>query len=230
MITWIETYLPNVYKLGLFGDAGWLTAIYNTLFMTILPFVIGGFVGLVVGLFLVIAGPNGVVQRPKLTFIVDKITSIFRAIPFIILLAILSPLTLLLTRETLGPVAALVPLSFAVFPFFARQVQVVLSELDRGVIEASQASGATLWDLIWVYLSEGLPDLVRVSTVTLISLVGETAMAGAIGAGGLGTLAVSYGYQNYREDITWVATIIILLLIFGIQFLGDFLTKRLSHR
>lgn len=230
MLSWIETYLPNVYKLGLFGDAGWVTATYNTLFMTIVPFIIGGFVGLVVGLFLVLAGPNGVIQSPKLMFMVDKLTSIFRAIPFIILLAILSPLTLLLTRETLGPVAALVPLSFAVFPFFARQVQVVLSELDRGVIEASQASGATLWDLVWVYLSEGLPDLVRVSTVTLISLVGETAMAGAIGAGGLGTLAVSYGYQNYREDITWVATIIILLLIFLIQFLGDFLTKRLSHR
>ena len=122
------------------------------------------------------------------------------------------------------------PTLFAVFAFFARQVQVVLAELDGGVIEAAQASGATFWDIVGVYLSEGLPDLIRVTTVTLISLVGETAMAGAVGAGGIGNVAIAYGFNRYNHDVTILATIIIILIIFTIQFLGDFLTKKLSHK
>ena len=150
--------------------------------------------------------------------------------PFIILLAIIAPVTYWIVGTNLGMTAALVPLSAATFPFFARQVQVVLAELDQGVIEAAQASGATLWDIIKVYLSEGLPDLIRVSTVTLISLVGETAMAGAIGAGGLGYIAIYYGYNRSNTDVTLVATLLILILIFLIQFIGDFLTNKLSHK
>ena len=169
----IQTYLPNAYELGLTGDAGWLTAILNTLYMTIVPFVIGGGVGLVFGLLLVLMGPEGVIENKVVCWIIDKVTSVFRAIPFVILIAVLAPLTMLLMQTNLGATAALVPLSFATFPFFARQVQVVFSELDRGVIEAAQASGATFWDIVKVYLSEGFPDLIRVSTVTLISLVGE---------------------------------------------------------
>jgi len=203
----IQTYLPNVYKMGWAGQAGWGTAIYLTLYMTVLSFIIGGFLGLVA-----------------------RVTSIFRAVPFIILLAVLSPFSHLIVGTSIGPNAAIVPLSFAVFAFFARQVQVVLAELDGGVIEAAQASGATFWDIVGVYLSEGLPDLIRVTTVTLISLVGETAMAGAVGAGGIGNVAIAYGFNRYNHDVTILATIIIILIIFTIQFLGDFLTKRLSHK
>lgn len=230
MLEWIELYLPNVYKLGWSGDAGWGMAIYNTLYMTVVPFLIGGTAGLSAGLLLVMTAPGGVIENKYLFWALDKIASVFRAIPFIILLAIMMPLTLLLVKTILGPNAANVSLSVAVFAFFLRQVQVVLSELDRGVIEAAQASGATTWDIVGVYLSEGLPDLIRVSTVTLISLVGETAMAGAIGAGGLGNTAISYGYNRYNNDVTWVATLIILLLIFSIQFIGDYLTRRVSHK
>lgn len=229
-MSFIETYLPNVYKLGWEGDAGWKLAIINTLYMTFVPFIIGGLVGLATGLLLVLTGSNGIVKNRVINWIVDKIISVFRAIPFIILIAILGPLTYFILQDTLGPTAALVPLSFATFAFFARQVQVVFSELDRGVIEAAQASGATLWDIILVYLGEGLPEIVRVSTVTLISLVGETAMAGAIGAGGLGNVAISYGHNRFNGDITCVATILILLLIFLIQFIGDTLTRLISHR
>lgn len=230
MLELIQTYLPNVYKLGWSGDAGWGMAIYSTLYMTLVPFLIGGTAGLTGGLLLVMTAPGGVMENKVIYFILDKIASIFRALPFIILLAILGPLTRLLVGTTLGENAANVPLSVAVFAFFLRQVQVVLSDLDKGVIEAAQASGATTWDLVWVYLSEGLPDLIRVSTVTLISLVGETAMAGAIGAGGLGRTAISYGYNRFNQDVTWVATLMILLLIFTIQFLGDSLTRKISHR
>ncbi|MFS1663006.1 methionine ABC transporter permease [Streptococcus sp. zg-JUN1979] len=230
MTEWIQTYLPNVYQMGWTGSYGWLTAINQTLYMTFWSFLIGGFMGLVAGLFLVLMGPRGVIANSLAFNILDKIVSVFRALPFIILLAFIAPVTRAIIGTTLGSQAALVPLSLAVFPFFARQVQVVLAELDGGVIEAAQASGATLWDIILVYLGEGLPDLIRVSTVTLISLVGETAMAGAIGAGGLGSVAITKGYNYSRDDITLVATILILVLIFIIQFLGDFLTKKLSHK
>lgn len=230
MLEWIQTYLPNVYNIGWTGDNGWLAAINATLYMTIISFIIGGFLGLLAGLFLVLTGPGGVIENRPVFQVLDKVTSVFRAIPFIILLAILAPVTFFIVKTNLGATAALVPLSAATFPFFARQVQVVLSELDRGVIEAAQASGATLFDIIKVYLSEGLPDLIRVSTVTLISLVGETAMAGVIGAGGLGNVAISYGYNRSNTDVTFVATLAILLLIFAIQFIGDVLTRKLSHR
>ncbi|HEP5993604.1 TPA: ABC transporter permease [Streptococcus pyogenes] len=226
----IQTYLPNVYELGWSGDAGWGLAIWNTLYMTIVPFIVGGAIGLLLGLLLVLTGPDGVIENKTICWVIDKVTSSFRAIPFVILIAILASFTYLLLRTTLGATAALVPLTFATFPFYARQVQVVFSELDKGVIEAAQASGATFWDIVKVYLSEGLPDLIRVSTVTLISLVGETAMAGAIGAGGLGNVAISYGYNRFNNDVTWVATIIILLIIFAIQFIGDSLTRRFSHK
>jgi len=230
MTEWIETYLPNVYRIGWEGTNSWPDAIYATLYMTSISFVVGGLLGLIIGLFLVLTGPNGVIENKVAFQILDKITSVFRAIPFIILLAIIAPVTYWIVGTNLGMTAALVPLSAATFPFFARQVQVVLAELDQGVIEAAQASGATLWDIIKVYLSEGLPDLIRVSTVTLISLVGETAMAGAIGAGGLGYIAIYYGYNRSNTDVTLVATLLILILIFLIQFIGDFLTNKLSHK
>ena len=230
MTEWIETYLPNVYRIGWEGTNSWPDAIYATLYMTSISFVVGGLLGLIVGLFLVLTGPNGVIENKVAFQILDKITSVFRAIPFIILLAIIAPVTYWIVGTNLGMTAALVPLSAATFPFFARQVQVVLAELDQWVIEAAQASGATLWDIIKVYLSEGLPDLIRVSTVTLISLVGETAMAGAIGAGGLGYIAIYYGYNRSNTDVTLVATLLILILIFLIQFIGDFLTNKLSHK
>ena len=230
MTEWIETYLPNVYHIGWEGTNSLPDAIYATLYMTSISFVVGGLLGLIVGLFLVLTGPNGVIENKVAFQILDKITSVFRAIPFIILLAIIAPVTYWIVGTNLGMTAALVPLSAATFPFFARQVQVVLAELDQGVIEAAQASGATLWDIIKVYLSEGLPDLIRVSTVTLISLVGETAMAGAIGAGGLGYIAIYYGYNRSNTDVTLVATLLILILIFLIQFIGDFLTNKLSHK
>ncbi|MGT2930679.1 methionine ABC transporter permease [Streptococcus dentasini] len=230
MIEFFETYLPNAYSLGWGGDAGWWSAIKDTLYMTFWGFVIGGSLGLIAGLFLVLTGPRGVIENRPVFWVLDKLVSVFRAIPFIILVAVLSGVTKVFVGSTIGATAALVPLSAATFPFFARQVQVVFSEMDYGVIEASQASGATLWDIVKVYLSEGLPELVRISTVTLISIVGETAMAGAIGAGGLGNFAIFQGYTYSRTDVTIVATVLILLIIFIIQFAGDFLTHKISHR
>ena len=230
MIEWIQTHLPYVYQMGWSGPYGWQTAITQTLYMTFWSFIIGGFMGLVGGLFLVLMGPRGVIENRLVFNILDKVVSVFRAFPFIILLAFISPVTRAIVGTTLGSDAALVPLSLAVFPFFARQVQVVLSELDSGVIEAAQASGATLWDIILVYLREGLPELIRVSTVTLISLVGETAMAGAIGGGGLGDLAIRYGYQRFRPEIMLATVVILIILVQAVQFAGNTLAKRLDKK
>lgn len=230
MNAWIESTFANVIKMGWDTPYGWKIAIESTIYMTFWSFVFGGLLGLIAGLLLVLTGPRGVLENKYVFWILDKVASLFRAIPFIILLAVISPVTKLIVGKSIGMTAALVPLSLSVFPFYARQVQVVLSEMDRGVIEAAQASGATIWDIIRVYLREGLPDLIRVTTLTLISLIGYTAMAGAIGSGGLGNVAISYGYNRSDHDVTFVATLLILIMIFFVQFVGDFLTKKINHR
>lgn len=230
MQEWLQTHLPNVIKMGWDTPTGWLTAIEATLYMTFWSFLWGGLLGLLTGLLLVLTGPRGVLENKVVFWILDKVTSLYRAIPFIILLSLMVPVTRYIVGTGIGAKAALVPLALSVFPFYARQVQVALSELDRGVIEAAQASGATIVDIIGVYLREGLPELIRVTTLTLISLIGYTTMAGAIGSGGIGNVAISYGYNRYANDVTLVATVIILVMIFFVQFVGDFLTKKINHR
>ena len=230
MADWIQQNFPDIYRIGMQGVNSWPDAIYATLYMTVISFIIGGLLGLVMGLFLVLTGPRGVIENKFVFQILDKITSIFRAIPFIILLAILKGFTYFIVGTNLGMTAALVPLSAATFPFFARQVQVVLADLDRGVIEAAQASGATLWDTIKVYLGEGLPELVRVSTVTLISLVGETAMLVLSVPVVLVTSPSIMDITVLVHQLPFLATFLILILIFLVQFLGDFLTRKLSHK
>ena len=227
----ISKYLPNVASLGWTGDSGWGTAIFQTIFMTFWPAVVGGILGLVFGLTLVLTKEGGILANRVWFNICDKIVSFFRAIPFIILLAFIAPFTQLLVGTQIGTTAALVPLSLGVFPFFARQVEVALESVDRGKIEAAQALGSTNWDIIFdVYLSEARAELVRVSTVTLISLIGLTAMAGAIGAGGLGNTAIAYGYNRFNNDVTVVATLLVLILVLIVQLVGDWLAKKLNHQ
>lgn len=230
ILQYIQTNFPDVYKIGWDGQTGWWTATYLTLYMTFASFAVGGVMGLVTGLALVITGPSGIRENKVVFWILDTVSSILRAVPFIVLLALIFPLTKLIVGTTIGTDAALVPLALSVFPFYARQVQVVLAELDRGVIEAAEASGATFWDIVLVYLGEGLPEIIRVTTFSLVSLVGYTSMAGAIGSGGLGMVALVYGQQRFNYDVTFLATILILLIIFIIQFIGDFLSRKLSHK
>ena len=230
MADWIQQNLPNVYSLGWGGDFGWGIAIWQTIFMTVGSAIIGGLIGLLFGTGLVLTADDGITPNRPLLQILDKVVSVGRAIPFIIMVVAFSPLTQLIVGTTIGTTAALVPLSLGVFPFYARQVQVALLGVDAGKVEAARSFGATNWDIITdVYLREGRSELIRVSTVTLISLVGLTAMAGAIGAGGLGTTAIVTGYQRFQNDVMWLATILILLLIVLIQFIGDFFAKRAHH-
>ena len=199
--------------------------------MTFWPAVIGGLLGLIFGLALVLTKDGGILANRAWFNLCDKIVSFFRAIPFIILLAFIAPFTQLVVGTQIGTTAALVPLSLGVFPFFARQVEVALESVDRGKVEAAQALGSTNWDIIFdVYLSEARSELVRVSTVTLISLIGLTAMAGAIGAGGLGNTAIAYGYNRFNNDVTVVATFLVLILVLIVQLVGDWLAKKLNHQ
>ncbi|KRN17726.1 ABC transporter permease [Limosilactobacillus fermentum] len=231
MTSFLTHYMPNVVQLGWTGDTGWGTSIVQTLYMTFWPAIFGGILGLIFGIALVITKPGGILENAFWFGLCDKVVSLFRAIPFIILLAFIAPFTQLLVGTQIGMTAALVPLSLGVFPFFARQVQVALESVDSGKVEAAQALGATNTDIIFdVYIREARSELVRVSTVTLISLIGLTAMAGAIGAGGLGNTAISYGYNRFNNDVTLVATILVLLLVLIVQLVGDRLAQRLNHQ
>ena len=149
---------------------------------------------------------------------------------FAVLIAILVTLTRFLVGTAIGATAALVSLIFGVVPFFARQVEIALLEVDPGVVEAAQAMGTSPLGIIFrVYLVEGLPGIVRVSALTIINVIGLTAMAGAVGAGGLGSLAITRGFYRFQTDITWVAMLIILILVFISQAISNWIVRRISH-
>ena len=162
--------------------------------------------------------------------LLDKIINIVRSIPFIILLALLGTTTRLIVGTTIGETAALVPLIAGIIPFFARQIEIALLEVDPGVIEAAEAMGTSpLGIIVRVYLPEGLAGIIRVSALTIINVIGLTAMAGAVGAGGLGNLAITRGYNRFQNDVTIMATLIILILVFFSQFVSNLLVKKVSH-
>ena len=230
MNAWISQHLPNVVSMGWGGTNGWAASIGQTLYMTVFSAILGGVLGLIFGIGLVVTAEGGITPNRVVFLIFDKIVTLFRAFPFIILLLIVSPLSKALLGTVIGSTAALLPLTLGVFGFYSRQVQAVLENVEEGKIEAAQTVGADFLDIIFtVYLREELSALIRVSTVTLISLIGFTAMAGAIGAGGLGNTAiVAYGY--FQNDVTYVASIGLLIMVLIVQLIGDFLAKRVSHR
>ncbi|VDG33860.1 methionine ABC transporter permease [Lactobacillus pentosus] [Lactiplantibacillus mudanjiangensis] len=218
--------IPNVLQM----KSEFIQATLETLYMTAFSAIIAGVLGLGLGVLLVVTHPHGILADQPSYQILDKLTNLLRSVPFIILLAVISPLTSYLVGTTVGTTASLVPLVFGIFPFYARQVQNALLDVDQGIVEAAQSMGSSPLAIIFrVYLKEGLPDLIRVSIVTVISLIGLTTMAGAIGAGGLGDIAISIGYARFENDVTLVAMVIILVLVFVVQIFGDWLVKRVSH-
>lgn len=207
------------------------TAVYETLYMTIVSTFFTFFLGLIIGTILFLTSRS----QSKGAQVIYKITAflvnLFRAIPFIILIILLIPFTNLLMNTISGVKGALPALIIGAAPFYARLVEIGMKEIDKGVIEAAEAMGATRWTLITkVLLRESLPALVSGITVTAIALVGSTAIAGVIGAGGLGNLAYLVGYTRNQNDVILVSTVLILVIVFAIQFIGDTITKRIDKR
>jgi len=180
------------------------------------------------GLALYLIAPGGLAPRPALRRVLDRAVNALRSFPFVILMILLFPLSRLVVGTSIGTAAAIVPLSIAAAPFVARVVESALAEVDRGVVDAAIASGATRPRIAFaVLVPEALPSLVSGLTLTVINLVGYSAMAGAIGGGGLGDLALRYGYQRFRLDVTIASVLAILALVEGAQYAGTRLVRKL---
>ncbi|WLV23899.1 methionine ABC transporter permease [Aciduricibacillus chroicocephali] len=208
-----------------------IQATEETFYMTLLALVGTLILGLILGLLLYLTSRGNVWQNKPVNIIIAALVNIFRAIPFIVLILLLFPFTDFLLGTIRGPNAALPALILGAAPFYARLVEIALKEVDRGVIEAAQAMGASTGRIIFrVLLPESMPALISGLTVTAISLIGYTAMAGVIGAGGLGDYAYFYGFQRREFDVVLVCTILIVIIVFIFQFIGDFLSRRIDKR
>ncbi|NWK80003.1 methionine ABC transporter permease [Aquitalea sp. LB_tupeE] len=183
--------------------------------------------GLPLGVLLYISAPGQLRARPRLYAVMSFLVNVLRSLPFVILLIVLIPLTLLLVGTSIGVAGAIVPLVVGAIPFFGRLVENVLREVDRGVIEASQSMGAKLPQIVFkVLLPEAMPGLIGAATVTAVALVGYTAMSGVIGGGGLGDLAIRYGYQRFQTEVMIVTVALLLVLVQALQSAGDALVRR----
>lgn len=206
-------------------------AIIDTLFMTFSSMVLVFVIGLLLGLALYTLGRKKTGGKSLLYGIVSVIGNIFRSTPFMILMVLIIPFTKLLVGTMLGAKAAIPALVLSAAPFYARLVEIAFREVDSGVLEAADSMGASYFEIIYkVLIPESLPALVSGITVTTITMIGFTAMAGAIGAGGLGALAWQEGYQRGNYTVTLLATVIILIIVFIVQGVGDFLTKKTDKR
>lgn len=202
----------------------------ETLYMTLITAIIAGIIGMALGIGLIVTQPGGILENRVVYNIIDKIVNLFRSIPFVILLAVIAPVTRLIVGTAIGTTAAIAPLIIGSAPFYARQIQNALAEVNRGVVEAAEAVGSGPIAIIFrVYLKEGLADIIRSSVLTIISLIDLTAMAGAIGGGGLGNLAINVGYSRFENDVTFLAMLIILVIVFAIQLCGDLLARHVDH-
>lgn len=206
----------------------------QTLQMVFFSTIFSILLGLPLGILLCVTRPEehgGIMPKPVLNSILDKIVNVLRSFPFIILMIILFPLSRLLVGTTIGTTATIVPLSIAAAPFAARVIETSLKEVDTGVIQAARSMGSTNRQIIFkVMIPEALPSLVSGVTLTIINLVGYSAMAGAIGGGGLGDLAIRYGYQRTRTDVMIVAVVIILVLVELIQFIGNKISAQILSK
>jgi len=208
-----------------------LTSTGQTLSMVLFSTFFSLLMGLPLGILLAITSgeeQGGILPKPILNNVLGRIVNVLRSFPFIILMILLFPLSRILIGTSIGTTATIVPLSIAAAPFVARVIETALKEVDPGVVQAARAMGSTNWQIIRkVLVPEALPSLVSGVTLTIINLIGYSAMAGAIGGGGLGDLAIRYGYQRFRGDVMVVAVIIILVLVEIIQVIGNKISSHL---
>ena len=208
-----------------------ISGIGETLLMVFLSTAFGYIFGLPLGILLYISDVDGIKPNRTLYRILDVLVNIGRSIPFIILLILIIPFTKLLVGKSYGTFATIVPLSVAAIPFIGRMVESSLKEVDKGVIEAAESMGATTMQIITkVLLKEARPSLINGVTICLGTIVGYSAMAGTVGGGGLGDIAIRYGYYRYQSDIMIITVIIIVLLVQIIQYAGNKLSRSLDKR
>lgn len=208
-----------------------MKALGETVAMVVVSMVAATAIGVPLGVLLVTTAKGGILACPVLNRAVAAVVNAIRSIPFIILMVAIIPFTRLVAGTSIGTTAAMVPLTLASIPFIGRQVETSLREVPYGIIEAALAMGATPMQIIWrVYLPEALSGIVAQLTTVVIALVGESAMAGAIGGGGLGDLAIRYGYQRFRPEIMLATVVVLIALVQLVQFTGNALAKKLNKK
>ena len=207
------------------------TSLLETLWMVGISAALGTLVGLPLGVLLVVTDRHGLLEHLPFNRALGILANAVRSTPFIILLVAVIPFTRWVVGTSIGTTAAIVPLTIAAIPFIARLVETALREVDRGLIEALLAMGATPWQVIRTALiPEAMPGIVAGLTITLVSLIGHSAMAGAVGGGGLGDLGIRYGYQRFLPDVMALVVVVLIVLVQIVQSAGDRLVRRLSHR
>ncbi|WP_127068101.1 MULTISPECIES: methionine ABC transporter permease [unclassified Veillonella] len=203
----------------------------ETVQMTVISTVVAVLIGVPLGVILVITSRGHIMQNEGLNKVLGAIVNATRSIPFIILMVAIIPFTRLVAGTSIGTTAACVPLTLAAIPFLARLVETAIKEVNGGVIEAAQSMGATPLQIIWkVLLPEALPTLIDNITVLIVNLISYSAMAGAIGGGGLGDIAIRYGYQRFQGDVMLATIIILIVLVQVIQSLGDYLSRKVNKK
>lgn len=217
----------------------WSSAVINmlvkntglTLYMTLVSTVFAYILGLPMGIALVVTAKEGLRPNKVIYKVLDIIVNVVRSVPFLILLILVIPLTRAIVGKAYGPTATIVPLVLAAAPFIARMVEPSLLEVDKGVIEAAQSMGADLMTIIWkVLLGEARTSLIVGATIVLGTVLGYSAMAGVIGGGGLGDIAIQYGYYRWQGDIMWATVILLVILVQAMQFAGTKLAKKVDKR
>ena len=204
--------------------------IFVTLYMTLATTFMGYVLGLPMGIALVITAPKGLRPNKIIYKVLDVVVNVVRSFPFLILLIVIQPLTRIIVGKSYGPTATIVPLTLSAAPFIARMVESSLLEVDHGVIEAAQSMGANLWTIIWkVMIGEAKTSLIVNVTIALGTILGYSAMAGIVG-GGLGDIAIRYGYYRYDSSIMWVTVVLLIVLVQLMQYVGMKLSKKLDKR
>lgn len=206
-------------------------ALVQTVHMVTVPGLIGTLIGLPIGVFLANSGKGELFAAPMTNRIVGLIVNATRSTPFIILVVAIIPFTRLIAGTSIGTSAAIVPLTLATIPFVARLIEAAIREVDRGLIEAARAMGASRWQIVTkVLIAEARPGITLALTLTLVSLIGYSAMVGAVGGGGLGDLGIRYGYQRFMPEVMAAVVIVLILLVQAVQSAGDALARRFDKR
>ena len=208
-----------------------LEGLRDSLYMTLASTILGYVIGLPWGIVLTVSGKGGLKPNRGLYRVLDVITNVMRSVPFLILLILIIPLTMLIVGQTYGATAMIVPLTVSAAPFIARMVETSLNEVDHGVIEASQSMGASNFQIIFkVLITEARISLIAGATITIGTILGYSAMAGTLGGGGLGDIAIRYGYHRYQANILWATVILLVLLMQIFQFVGTWISTKLDRR